>query len=343
MTLYAGLSVVAMLKLLSKSGAVHDGTPTRPPEAARFLPRSQKSGGYACSVKLLLLLLPFAFAAVLSPACRDEDFESPSGYDGAVANLDSFDPTTYRDAWQGDVALPDTESPEYPEVTSEQWLELVAKARDEGLMAMDEEDRNLLLQGSIKAYLVLVESTQRRIEVEDEGYADIVEEYSLEDGIHIALAARESVEAGLVTHWGDGAFAEDGNSASKVFVSSFTENATAQEWLLDADGEWTCTTNHDASAGLWFLQAEYYQNLVGTVLLGTPERAETFSGRPAVLFEHSEPGRTRRVWIDEHTLFPIGFALPHEDHEPGVVPARTVLITGLNIDERIVKPDDQCE
>jgi len=289
---------------------------------------------------LSFAVLAMLVSGLLGITCSPDHFQSPPGFPGAVENIDHANPESYYATWNGDVSLPDSPA---ESVSAEEWSRLITSARNSGLLAMPVEDRRVLLQGAIKAYLVSVTSTRRVIDAGARGKSDVVEIYGLEDGLYTALSAREASDSGIATQWADGAVIDTGTHLTRMFVNSFSNGASAEVWTLGQNGQWSCRLNRDASAGLWLQQREYYQILAGTVILGTPKRVEMFSGREAVLFENATLAGTRRAWVDVKTLWPIGFALPAE-HRAGTqsTPARTVMITGINVVPTLDKPSEHC-
>jgi hypothetical protein len=279
--------------------------------------------------------------AVLAVAtsCRGSDGgDSSDTQSTAITNIDQFDPMTYHDVWGGDPSLP-----LFParSISADEWTSLVERQRASGLLSLSQDERAVLLQGAVKAHLMLVRNTDRRMET-PEGRSGVArEEYSVgEDALYFGLLTREQSSIDLQWEYSDVAYVHTGEYLSRDIIMDATRDELSERWDVNSEGLWRCDRSFDD--GLGFAAALHYSNVTTAI---TPPHAaydDVVSGRPALRLEYPEHDvHVTKVWIDQASLLPVKFGYParsDDDSTQTLLPARTVTITGLNAPEPIRRP-----
>ncbi len=286
--------------------------------------------------------LVFALTSSCEGSSDRRETSSPSPTTESVANLDAFDPTTYFAVWNGDVSLP-----RHPAalMTESEWQRLLTQERSVGLTSMTSDDRRTLLQGALKAYLMLVHSTERTL-TSSEGRAHVYEQYSKGDeGLYTLLAAREQSAIKVDTLWPDIVSSRDGPSEGRMFISIGPGGVIVDDWIR-RDAGWRCARYDSLNFPFAVLESMYFSRVVNSFLTGPPIRSATFAGRDAVAFElpNDYEDTTSIAWLDARTLFPIGFeypALASGEHTVG--PPAEVHVNALNTAREIPTPAGSCE
>jgi hypothetical protein len=282
------------------------------------------------------MMTAFIMVLCLGLACTPSSLTDRTSFDHEVANLDGFDPADYRALWNGDASLPDRPA---AEISEREWTYLIQERADVGIRRMQNEERVRLLQGAIKAYLMSVESSRRRISAVDSSAASVVTEvYGQRDGLFTNLSAREEQSESSTSSWGDVLVSTPADTVLRAFVRD--DYNSAEVWT-EGSGRWDCEIEHGAMFELAFWGTEYYGNLTSIVLDGEPTAEREIAGRPVVQFELLIDNVLRVAWVDHQTLFPIAYLLPPSFSTGGEILSRRVEILGLNVDQ-IERPAESC-
>jgi hypothetical protein len=257
-----------------------------------------------------------------------------------IANIEAFDPLEYFESIEGDLSLPNVEDlPQ--EIDESSWKRLVEEQRASGLLAMNDAEREVLLRGSIKAYLTNVSSTSRQIELDSAGQSKVGERYRTDDGLYVELTERHQQSDNADTDWGDTGLLVVGISESKSFVTLLGDKRHTDNWIRPGGSDWRCDSESD-DEGYAFLQAQYYANLI-SLLDAVPVAYEMVDGRRTVRFELPYSDGMLNLWADDASLFPIAYSYPRVLRTDGVelMPDRRVSITGIN-NVTAVEPPGVC-
>ena len=252
------------------------------------------------------------------------------------AETGAFDAMAYVDLWNGDPSLPRYDM---ERVSRDRWQSVVRTAQAEGIDALSDDDRKLLLQGSMKAYLLSVHGTRREI-LSSVGRSVVREDYQRSDGLYVALVRRAST--GAESEWPDVVFADgDANVETRAFLGSTGDDTIiAEHWARDASDRWTCEASSTDTTTFSFPVFEYFTHHAEIVLAGEFVGEASLADRSAYQFAWEWPdGSIRRAWIDRETFIPLRLHLPEE---PRGVASRTITITELNPTDPIEPPAETC-
>jgi hypothetical protein len=172
---------------------------------------------------------------------------------------------------------------------------------------MTQDDRSILLQGAVKAYLMMVSGTRRVVEVDGEHSAERVERYAIDDGLFVSLRESEQISGDILVGWGDNVYFVPGRHHVSTSVLTSGDDVRISEWTFDESGSSTCSVETDA-AGYGFSAETYYTNLTATFMEGSASR-ELLSGRELeVLAQPYTAGGERRIWLDRYPAQLVLFA-----------------------------------
>ncbi|HEY7532503.1 MAG TPA: hypothetical protein VH681_06920, partial [Nitrospiraceae bacterium] len=226
-------------------------------------------------------------------------------------------------------------------VTDAEWHQLVTTQRAAGFDSLSADEQTTLLQGSAKAYLSLVTGTNRVVEVEGVGSAQISERYADEAGLHVLFETREQTSAQILTGWADSVYIRGGDHHTWSFVERKQGDVVVEDWTLDEGGP-TCTETRDLG-GLGFLMHLYYSNVTTMVTNGTYVRTDHLDGRRVLQLDIPYGDGVGRVWLDEQSLFPARMELPEVTGDGmQLQPSKSITITQLNPPDVPVRPSAVC-
>jgi hypothetical protein len=255
-------------------------------------------------------------------------------------NLDAFDPAGYRDLWKGDMSL---DGLSFAGVSDADWEKDVGALRESGLNKLPESQRKQLLQGAIKAYLLSIENTTRRISVDGLGASDVHETYATDPDLFTALHTRQQSSAGIISDWPDLVRAEPGKHESVNIIETQGGTTITEEFRRDADEQYQCNASQQ-DAGLAFAESSYYARLIA-VVTANPVGTQMVAGRQTYVLESDFGEGKLRTFLDERTLFPLRYEVPPvAGVSPGkqLQPRMTVDITGFNNVAKISPPNVTC-
>jgi hypothetical protein len=136
----------------------------------------------------------------MAVSCGDDENQESNV---VLASADQFDSMDYYDVLNGDLSLPGASA---RTISEDEWRDLVTTQRSDGLESMTQDDRSILLQGAVKAYLTMVSGTRRVVEVNRKHSAERVERYANDDGLFVSLKESEQISDGILVSWGDNVY-----------------------------------------------------------------------------------------------------------------------------------------
>lgn len=261
-----------------------------------------------------------------------------------LADTSAFDALTYYDDWDGDLSLP--EAPRRP-ITRDEWQDLVARQRSDGLASLSQDDRSRLLSGAIKSYLLRVSGNRRTIDAAG-GSATILERYSNVSGLYVHTAEFQHESRDIQALWGDVLIASPGTYEAAYVVSYSSEAPRVRGWETDEKGSRICAnegSDDDPSFGLGIASKVYVGLLESIASEEWTVSRKTVGGRGVEeLLQPFEAG-LRTVWLDAESLFPIRTQTPEIRDSRGeqFMPARDVRIVAFNPPERVTVTGQECD
>lgn len=282
---------------------------------------------------LTLILGSAAFGTSCGSSVRNQ---------AAGGSLGTPDPTQYFRLLGGDLTIKGFTY--VPPVTSNGWASLVSRARSRGLARLSRADLQLLIAGSVKAYLTQVHDAQFTIRptgATSPATASVYEIYTLDPstGLNLGLAARSVSSVGIVTIWGEiPRLSVDAPNETRLFDTvADTGRVTAQAWSRRQDS-WRCQSIDYTEQYGWGILAR--AGLYGALPQAALQEQGSVTGRQATALRLRSTDTTRpiRVWIDDRTFWPIQIEFLAVNGLPGV----SMTLTGINTARPIQRPPGNC-
>lgn len=219
-----------------------------------------------------------------------------------------------------------------PRQSSEGWRELVEGFRTEGLLGIDEQQRRILLTGSLKAYAITTRSSNWNVAILSEGMTTtglVKETFTADGSLH--LKARSTTFDGNVRFdWGNYPFTIEAPARTILLI----DDGRVEYWTSSGTSPWECSSSGASDVELMRLS---YLGMIGGFVDGSVLSQDS----EIIVLEATLPDDSLvRYALSAETLWPRQITVDPATGQPLVVEEFELTLIERNGTDGIDRPKD---
>lgn len=219
-----------------------------------------------------------------------------------------------------------------PRPSSEGWRELVEGFRAKGLMGINEQQRRVLLVGSLKAYAITTRSLNWNVAIVSGGMTttgQVYETFTADGSLHLE-ARSTSFDGNVRFDWGNYPFTIEAPARTILLIDA----GRVEYWTSSATSPWECSSSGASDMELMRLS---YLGMIGGFVDGSVLSQDSEN----IVLDATLPDDSRiRYTLSAKTLWPRQIAVDTATSQPLVVDEFELTLTERNGTQGIDRPKD---